>query len=343
MLGITLFPVKLRSRGLAVVVGAVVVCGCCATQAGAYVYWTSDATGAIGRANLDGTGVKQSFVQPPAPFGIAVDDGPAGTASPSPRELSFATQPVGTFGAPQTVTVTNTGHGILQFDSARVTSGAVNDFPIAGDSCSGTSIPIGGRCAISLRFGPGALGSRSATLRLTGNDAAGALQIPLSGTGEPLLPETQGEPGAGGIRGPAGAIGTTGPTGATGVRGPAGKTATNGVVALVRCRTVRHTVVRKVRGRRRKVKVTRRICTTKTITGRTRFTVASGRPATLIRAGVTYARGTELRGGIRPELLLSSSPRLRAGHYLLIVRWADRRHHEHVTRQEITVIAGREG
>src|SRR5439155_1244390 len=41
-----------------------------------HVYWTEEATGTIGRANLDGTGANQSFITgATSPFGVAVDAG----------------------------------------------------------------------------------------------------------------------------------------------------------------------------------------------------------------------------------------------------------------------------
>jgi hypothetical protein len=38
-----------------------------------HLYWTDFATGAIGRANLDGTGANQSFITAASPRGVAVD------------------------------------------------------------------------------------------------------------------------------------------------------------------------------------------------------------------------------------------------------------------------------
>ena len=41
-----------------------------------HVYWANEGTNTIGRANLDGTGVDQSFITgASAPFGVAVDPG----------------------------------------------------------------------------------------------------------------------------------------------------------------------------------------------------------------------------------------------------------------------------
>ena len=62
-----------RGRALVLLVALVVLFGCFAAQAGAFVYWgTSD--GSIGRANLDGSGVNESFIAgPEVSFGMAVD------------------------------------------------------------------------------------------------------------------------------------------------------------------------------------------------------------------------------------------------------------------------------
>jgi hypothetical protein len=60
-----------------VVVVTVLAAACClgsATQAGAYVYWTSGGTASVGRANIDGSAVSQVFVGGVTdPIGVAVD------------------------------------------------------------------------------------------------------------------------------------------------------------------------------------------------------------------------------------------------------------------------------
>ena len=40
---------------------------------GQHIYWTNDNGTTIGRANLDGTGVDQSFITGTDPIGVAVD------------------------------------------------------------------------------------------------------------------------------------------------------------------------------------------------------------------------------------------------------------------------------
>ena len=179
---------------------------------GQHLYWTNLGTDTIGRANLDGSGATPSFIAGASnPVGVAVDGGPAGSAVASAASLSFGTQPLGTFGAPQSVTITNAGHGDLQIDAARIADGDVDDFVVTHDTCSQSTLTIGGTCTVRVRFGPSAGGERQAMLALTGNDTASPLQIALQGTAGQLP------------QGPTGATGATGPTGATGATGATGR------------------------------------------------------------------------------------------------------------------------
>src|SRR4051794_39273781 len=79
-----------------------------------HVYWGNSGDDAIGRANLDGTAADQRFItQTSAPWGVAVDAGPLGSAHASAASLDFGTQPRDTLGAPRALTVTNAGPGPL--------------------------------------------------------------------------------------------------------------------------------------------------------------------------------------------------------------------------------------
>jgi hypothetical protein len=112
--------------------------------------------------------------------------------APSAASLAFASQPLDTLSAAQALTVTNTGHGVLQIARAQVTTGAIDDFLITADSCSAASLPINASCAIDVRFAPSATAQRSATLSLTSNDTAGPLQILLAGTAAPRTARRSG-------------------------------------------------------------------------------------------------------------------------------------------------------
>ncbi len=62
-----------RRTRLGLLVAVVVGSGLCAAQANAYVYWSTEGT-TLGQANLDGTGVNQSFVTGATfSLGVAVD------------------------------------------------------------------------------------------------------------------------------------------------------------------------------------------------------------------------------------------------------------------------------
>ena len=269
-----------------------------------HVYWTNFLSAAIGRARLDGSGANQAFITGVTSSTVAVDGGPAGIASPSAASLSFGTQALGTLGPPETLSVTNTGHGHLTIDAARVTTGAVDDFLISSDTCSRRTLTIGATCSVRVRFGPSASGERQATLTLAGEDPASPLQIALQGTAGALPQGPVGETGPVGLPGATGATGATGaPTGPTGARGEPGR------VRLVTCRTV--TV--KVGGR----KVKRRRCSTRLISGTATFTTTATARASLRRGGVLYATGTASRGRLR----LNARRRVPAGRYTLTLTY----------------------
>ena len=65
----------IRGRSLSVALTALLALAalCLPTGAGAYVYWTNSASNSIGRANLDGSSVNQSFISVSIPTGVAVD------------------------------------------------------------------------------------------------------------------------------------------------------------------------------------------------------------------------------------------------------------------------------
>ena len=62
-----------------------------------------------------------------------------------------------------------------------------------------------------------------------------------------------------------------GPSGLTGRRGPAGK------VELITCKTVNRTEIKKINGKRRKVRVKRQKCTSRLVSGKVKFTIGQRR------------------------------------------------------------------
>lgn len=89
----------------------------------------------------------------------------------------------GTAGAPQTITVTNTGTGALAFDAIAVSGGV--DFVLGTNTCKGANIAPNGTCTVQVSFSPACTNgtaARSASLVLTDNVAGSPQSVPLSGT-----------------------------------------------------------------------------------------------------------------------------------------------------------------
>ncbi len=155
----------------------------------------------------------------------------------------------------------------------------------------------------------------------------------------PYAPSSSGPAGSAAAPGPTGATGAAGSQGAIGSQGaagPQGPAGENGEVELVTCATVTKTVTRTLHGVKKKVKVTRHVCSTKMVSGPVTFTTASVDRAVISRLGIVYATSTALRNGGRTRLILSRKRSLRPGHYTLTLT-TTRQHHHHTTRQTVTI------
>jgi hypothetical protein len=103
------------------------------------------------------------------------------SASATPMQLAFGSQPVGTAGSPPlTVTVTNTGSTALKATSIAM-SDAV-DFTEA-DNCVGASLAAGSSCTVNVTFKPQVLGSLTGVMAIHANVCGGQLTVALGGTG----------------------------------------------------------------------------------------------------------------------------------------------------------------
>jgi hypothetical protein len=100
-------------------------------------------------------------------------------ADVKPSSVAFAPQTAGTAAVAQTITVTNTGIPDLTIAAVSVDAA---DFS-AGGTCRGATVPAGGSCNVTVGFAPATPGGRRATLTIAGDQAGGAVRIPLSGTG----------------------------------------------------------------------------------------------------------------------------------------------------------------
>ena len=170
------------------------------TTAGTYNF-VLELTDIIGRASCDQA------------LSITISQAPGPPASLDQTTLSLGSEPSGSVGAEQTVTVTNNGN--VELDIAGVQPGGADpgDYLIV-DGCVAPVAPSA-ICTLGVRFAPQATGASSATLTLVSNSTS-ALAIDVSGAGTTPATGPAGPTGATGPAGPAG------PTGATGATGPAG-------------------------------------------------------------------------------------------------------------------------
>ncbi len=149
----------------------------------------------------------------------------APTADASPGTLTFGNPtpiPQGTISAPQPVTITNNGSAPLAVSGFATSGSNPEDFFVGNNNCD-QDVDPGESCAVDVRFGPQASGSRSATLTALTN-AAGDPTVGLTGTAGPL------PTGPTGPAGPTGPGGPTGPTGPGGPMGPGGPTGPEGPI-----------------------------------------------------------------------------------------------------------------
>jgi HYDIN/CFA65/VesB-like, Ig-like domain len=280
---------------------------------GRRIYWTNSGGGTIGEANLDGTGVNQSFIT-----GANTPEGPA-VSVPVARVGStvlppFANTPQGSLSAPSTVTLRNAGQRPLSLTGLSFAGADPSDFLVSTGTCLGNIDP-GNSCQLQAYVSPQGQGGRSATLQIATNDYANSpLQVQLSGTGAgiSLLPG-QALPGP---QGPAG------PTGPAGLRGPAGARGATGKVELITCKTVTTTVTKKIKGKRRKVKVKRQKCTVKLVSGKVKFTIrGAAAHATISRKRTVYATGVRVSNAKRSsQLVVTELWSLRPGRYTLTLQ-----------------------
>jgi hypothetical protein len=281
---------------------------------GEHIYWSNNRTGTIGVANLDGTGVNQSYITGAnVPVGLAVS---VPVATPSATNLSFAgTTPRGSLSSPRTLTVTNNGQRELSLTGLSFTGADPGDFFVTSDTCLGDVLP-GSSCQLEVSFSPQAQGARAATLQIASTDYAnGPLQIGLSGSGG-TLPT--------GSTGSTGSTGPTSPAGAPGAQAPAGK------LELLTCQLV----TKKVKLHKRRVQR----CTGRLLSATVRITpAAAGVRAAITRGQREFAIGASvaMRGG-RSELVLEDLRPLHRGRYTLTLR---RRHGRRtvITRQQIVI------
>ena len=103
------------------------------------------------------------------------------SGGPSPTNLTFSSQVVGTSSAAQVVTFTNKGGGTMNLWQVAILGANAGDFSMT--STCGSTLGAGANCTVSVTFKPTATGARAASL-LFSDDGGGSPQaVALSGTG----------------------------------------------------------------------------------------------------------------------------------------------------------------
>lgn len=109
-------------------------------------------------------------------------EGIATVAEVQPGSLNFGTQKIGTKGAPQTVTLTNTGGAALSVTEIGVYGHYYKDYAET-NNCP-TSLQPKSSCTITVSFDPEAKGARPAVLDIVDNGGGSPQPVSLSGVGE---------------------------------------------------------------------------------------------------------------------------------------------------------------
>lgn len=131
----------------------------------ANVSFTDNAAGSPQLVPLTGTG--------------AAANTPAVTFAPT--SLAFASQPLNTTSAAQTITVTNSGTAALTISGVTLTGTNAGDF--AQTNACPASLAANANCAISVTFKPTATGARTAAISVADNATGSPQAVPLTGTG----------------------------------------------------------------------------------------------------------------------------------------------------------------
>ena len=112
---------------------------------------------------------------------------PAPILTLSTNVLVFPGTIINSNSLPAVITITNTGGANLILGAASLGGANPGDFVIAGNSCSGATLPPNpapsSSCTLSISFGPTALGARMASISIPSNAAGGPASVSMSGTG----------------------------------------------------------------------------------------------------------------------------------------------------------------
>jgi hypothetical protein len=122
-------------------------------------------------------------------------EGVAPAVTLTPAGYDFGAQAAGTRSADHAFAVRNEGATSIELGSVAIVGTDLDQFPLAGDECTGATLAPGGECLVGVRFAPDGAGTRVAELRV-GSDS-GSFTAPLRGFGTDSGSPAQGQAEAG--------------------------------------------------------------------------------------------------------------------------------------------------
>ena len=123
---------------------------------------------------------------PDSPYRLPVTGtGIAPVASTAPGTWDFGSLPIASPATSKNFVVTNSGDAALVFPASTVdlTGSNANQFRVATDGCSGSSVLPDQTCTITVEFDPSTTGAKTANLRISPSAPETSHSYPLSGTG----------------------------------------------------------------------------------------------------------------------------------------------------------------
>jgi hypothetical protein len=139
------------------------------------------ASGTAGTVTLEAVSQTNGALVASTVVSLATGAAPAVTLAPP--SLAFGNQNVGSTGATQMLTLTNSGSAPLTLGAVAVAGPHAGDFARSGTCTAALVVAPNGNCTVVLAFTPAAVGARSATVSVTSNAPGSPHTASLAGTG----------------------------------------------------------------------------------------------------------------------------------------------------------------
>ena len=100
-----------------------------------------------------------------------------------PNALNFGAEFIGHTSGTHTITLSNTGGGILDVTTVRIDGSGTPHFAIVADPCTGSVLAAGESCTLGIVFSPTTAGLHDAVLTIESSSSGGPVTAALSGEG----------------------------------------------------------------------------------------------------------------------------------------------------------------